>query len=223
MAEWVKEDSDLNITIPCHPIQLQGILHLPANTKGIIVFAHGSGSGRLSPRNQQIAKQLQQIQFATLLFDLLTIEEDEVDLMTMQYRFDIPLLANRLISVTQWIVNHPKLHSLPIGYFGASTGGGAALLAAAHMQKEVKAVISRGGRPDLAGEEALPKVKAATLLIVGGEDFQVIELNKQAYALLTCVKKIEIVPGATHLFEEPGKLDEVSRLTKNWFNQYLQI
>lgn len=208
------------ITIPSGKVLLEGILHIPKNATGAVIFAHGSGSSRLSPRNQYIARILQKSKLVTLLFDLLTSQEDAIDERTREFRFDIKLLADRLLSATDWIKEIPEINTLPIGYFGASTGGGSALVAAAQKQDVVKAVVSRGGRPDLAGPY-LPEVTAATLLLVGGEDDVVIELNKQAYAQLTCVKKLEIIPGATHLFEEPGKLEEVSRLADAWFKNYL--
>lgn len=214
-------DTEHPITIPCDEFQLDGLLHIPQDVTGIIIFAHGSGSSRFSPRNQSIARFLQQSKFSTLLFDLLTPEEDEIDTQTMEYRFDIPFLTTRLITVTEWMANNPMLENIPIGYFGASTGGGAALLAAAKRPDNVKAVVSRGGRPDLAGA-ALSEVKAATLLIVGGNDQTVIELNQKAYEKLNCVKELEIVPGATHLFEEPGKLQEVAHLADRWFRKYLR-
>lgn len=214
-------DTEHPVTIPCGNIHLDGLLHIPKHVSGIVIFVHGSGSSRLSPRNQYIAEELQKIKIATLLFDLLTLKEDEIDSYTMQYRFDIELLSSRLLAVTNWLIKNPLLHQLPIGYFGASTGGGAALLAAAQEKDLIKAVVSRGGRPDLAGN-ALSEVSAATLLIVGGDDIPVIELNQKAFALLHCTKKLEIVPGATHLFEEPGKLSEVSRLANEWFKIYLK-
>lgn len=201
-------------------IHLSGLLHIPQQANGIVIFAHGSGSSHLSPRNQYIAKILQQAQFATLLFDLLTLDEEEIDEKTLEFRFDIEFLAARLLAATAWISHNPLLHKLPRGYFGASTGGGAALVAAAQERDRIKAVVSRGGRPDLAGN-ALMAVEAATLLIVGGEDRQVIDLNEQAYAHLNCEKKLEIVPGATHLFEEPGKLEIVAELATAWFKKYV--
>ena len=213
-------DTEHPITIPCEDVHLEGLLHIPTAVSGVVIFAHGSGSSRFSPRNQHIASMLQKAKFATLLFDLLTPEEEEIDDQTMEYRFDIEFLARRLLAVTTWVVTNPVLHKLPIGYFGASTGGGAALVAAAQEKELVKAVVSRGGRPDLA-DRALHHVKAATLLIVGGNDDVVIELNKSAFEQLNGIKKLEIVPGATHLFEEPGKLDEVARLASAWFKQFL--
>ncbi|MBS0637499.1 MAG: dienelactone hydrolase family protein [Verrucomicrobia bacterium] len=194
--------------------ELRAILVIPQNAIGIVVFAHGSGSGRLSPRNQFVASFLQQNGLGTLLVDLLTEEEERIDDQTRQFRFDIDLLAERLEECTAWLRTQS---SLPIGYFGASTGAAAALLAA---DDSIKAIVSRGGRPDLA-LDALAQVKAATLLIVGGDDLAVIELNKKAYDALTAEKRLEIVPGATHLFEEPGALEIVSRLASDWFTKYL--
>lgn len=214
-------DMEHPISITSDNVQLDGLLHIPRAASGIVVFAHGSGSSRFSPRNQFIARELQQINIATLLFDLLTTEEDEIDTQTSQYRFDINFLASRLVSATKWILKNPALNKLPIGYFGASTGGGAALVAAAKLANEIKAVVSRGGRPDLAGE-SLSYVEAPTLLIVGGDDGTVIQLNQYAFDVLHCEKKMEIVSGATHLFEEPGKLEEVSRLANYWFKEYLK-
>jgi len=213
-------DTEHSVTIPCSDATLNGILHIPVNASGIVLFAHGSGSSRLSPRNQHVAGILQNARLATLLFDLLTAEEEKADLHTMTFRFDIPFLAARLIEATEWIKVNPALNNLPIGYFGSSTGGGAALVAAAEEKPLVKAVVSRGGRPDLA-EQALPKVRAATLLIVGGEDAPVIEMNQSAFERLDCEKKLEIIPGATHLFEEPGTLDEAAQLAAKWFKKYL--
>lgn len=219
MAEFAS-DTEHPITIPCADVHLEGILHIPSHVKGIVIFAHGSGSSRLSPRNQYIARVLQQSKQATLLFDLLTSTEEEIDTQTSQYRFDIDFLATRLVAATNWVRKNPTLNKLPIAYFGASTGGGAALVAAARLATVVKAVVSRGGRPDLAGE-SLAYVKAPTLLIVGGDDTQVIMLNKQAYSQLHTTKKMELIPGATHLFEEPGALETVARLADDWFKQYL--
>ncbi len=213
-------DTEHAILIPCDEVQLDGFLHIPREASSIVIFAHGSGSGRLSPRNQFVARELQKMDVATLLFDLLTENEDEIDTVTSQYRFDIDFLATRLVAATKWILKNPLLNKIPVGYFGASTGGGAALVAAARLATLIKAVVSRGGRPDLAGE-SLRYVEAPTLLIVGGDDEFVIELNQKAFAQLHCEKKLEIVPGATHLFEERGKLEEVSRLANNWFKEYL--
>lgn len=215
-------DTEHPIIIPYDTIQLDGVLHIPSEVRGIVIFAHGSGSSRFSPRNQYIARVLQYSKFATLLFDLLTKEEEEVDEQTMEYRFDVEFLANRLLVATNWILSNPSLHTLPMGYFGASTGGGAALLASTKIKHLIKAVVSRGGRPDLA-MNVLPEVHAATLLIVGGNDYPVIELNQKAYEHLRCVKKLEIVPDATHLFEEPGKLAEVATIADEWFKKYLRL
>lgn len=199
---------------------LNATLCIPEDAKAIVLFAHGSGSGRHSPRNQMVAQFLQDENIATLLLDLLTFDEEREDLKTRELRFNIPFLAKRLMEATHFISKYPATHQLSIGYFGASTGAAAALLAAAEEKEHVKAVVSRGGRPDLAGNE-LPHVKAPTLLIVGGNDFGVIELNKQAFELLSCPKKLEIVEGATHLFEERGALEHVSILAAHWFNHYL--
>lgn len=199
---------------------LEGDLVVPPGASGIVLFAHGSGSSRHSPRNRYVAGLLQAGGLATLLVDLLTPEEEAVDIRTAQLRFDIGLLAGRLVGASDWLADQPATRDLRVGYFGASTGGGAALVAAAERPKVAHAVVSRGGRPDLAGA-ALPHVLAPTLLIVGGRDTPVIEMNEAALAQLECVKRLEIVPGATHLFEEPGTLEEVARLARNWFERYL--
>src|SRR6202048_4713175 len=193
---------------------------LPEGARGIVLFPHGSGSSRLSPRNRQVAQLLNHAKLATLLVDLLTPEEEVVDLQTAQLRFDIELLAKRLVGVTDWLTQTPETRQLRIGYFGASTGAGAALVAAAERPDRVGAIVSRGGRPDLAGP-ALSRVRAPTLLIVGGNDVQVIALNRAALAQLRCVKQLVIVPGATHLFEEPGALDQVALLAREWFHRHL--
>lgn len=208
------------IQIPINTIYLNGILQIPENATGIVLFAHGSGSSRFSKRNQYVASLLNKANIATLLFDLLTPEEEEVDEFTREHRFNIKLLASRLVGVTDWLLQQPKTNHLKIGYFGASTGAGAALQAAAKRQHTVKAVVSRGGRPDLAGS-ALSQVKAPTLLIVGGHDEPVILMNQNAMKEMYCTKKLEIVPEATHLFEEPGTLDEAAKLAKEWFTLYL--
>lgn len=194
---------------------LAGNLTVPEAARGLVIFAHGSGSSRLSPRNNYVADILNKQHMATLLTALLTPLEDEV----YETRFNIGLLSNRLVKVTEWALREPVLGWLPVGYFGASTGAASALYAAALLDKNIKAVVSRGGRPDLAGQ-ALPKVKAPTLLIVGSLDTLVIQLNKQAFSELECEKKIEIVAGATHLFEEPGTLNKVAELAANWFLQH---
>jgi dienelactone hydrolase len=204
------------IQIPIHENTLMGDLSIPRNAKGLIVFAHGSGSSRHSTRNKQVAKALQNEGFGTLLFDLLTVKEDE-DYST---RFNIDLLTDRLVKVTDWLKSNPETSDLTIGYFGASTGAAATLNAAAKLGHQIAAVVSRGGRPDMA-ESLLPEVISPTLLIVGGLDTQVIELNQKAYALIHALKEIRIVPGASHLFEEAGKLEEVSALAIEWFNKYI--
>jgi dienelactone hydrolase len=205
-------------------VTLEGILVIPnEECKGIVLFAHGSGSGRHSPRNRYVAQVLQEAGLATLLIDLLTTEEESVDMWTRHLRFDIQLLAERLSNTTDWIIKNSDIKNLSIGYFGASTGAGAALVAASERPGLVKAIVSRGGRPDLAGEDALSLVKAPTLLIVGANDEQVIEINREALKQLTNLreKELVIVPGATHLFEEPGTLEKVSELAANWFVKYL--
>lgn len=202
-------------------VELRGDLSLPEDASGVVLFAHGSGSSRHSPRNRLVARELQDAGLATLLLDLLTEEEETADAVTGHLRFDIQLLADRLVSATDWIRAEPHTQSLPLGYFGASTGAGAALVAAAQMHGEVGAIVSRGGRPDLAGDDALPRVTAPTLLIVGGHDLPVIEMNRSALAQLPGEKEMEIVPGATHLFEEPGTLEEVARLARDWFIVHL--
>ena len=199
---------------------IYGNLKIPKKAEGLVIFAHGSGSGRFSTRNNYVAGILNKNNLGTLLFDLLTAEEEKIDNYTAEYRFNIELLANRLIDVTDWLVKEPSLKGLKLGYFGASTGAAAALIAAAKRPSIIYAVVSRGGRPDLA-MESLPEVKAPTLLIVGGNDFEVIELNRTAYKNIPAKKKLEIIPGATHLFEEPGTLEEVARLSAEWFLKYL--
>jgi pimeloyl-ACP methyl ester carboxylesterase len=214
------EGEERLVRVAAGPVTIEGNLTLPEGAYGIVLFAHGSGSSRHSPRNRYVAWLLNQANLATLLVDLLTSDEETIDLRTGQLRFDIELLAERLISVTDWLMQQRDTRRLRIGYFGASTGAGAALVAAAERPDMVGAVVSRGGRPDLAGA-ALARVRAPTLLIVGGNDFQVIELNRAAFALLRGEKQLVIVPGATHLFEEPGALDEVARLARDWFKRYL--
>jgi putative phosphoribosyl transferase len=200
---------------------LGGILTIPQNIQGAILFAHGSGSGRLSPRNQFVANYLNQKGFATLLFDLLTTREEAVDERTGHLRFDIELLAERLVLATDWLRENFKLFELPLGYFGASTGAGAALVAATKRPYFIKAIVSRGGRPDLAGS-ALGFVQVPTLLIVGGDDHAVIDLNSKTLKELSVPeKKLDIVPGATHLFEEYGALEKVAKLASAWFQKYM--
>ena len=202
-------------------VELAGTLGIPKNPKGLVLFAHGSGSSRHSPRNRYVAGVLHCRGIATLLLDLLTREEEFADQRTAELRFDIALLARRLNSATRSIMRQPDVRHLKVGYFGASTGAGAALVAAAEFPENVAAIVSRGGRPDLA-MDALGSVRAPTLLIVGGNDEPVIEMNRQALAELGCLeKKLVIVPGATHLFEEPGTLEEVARLAAEWFVQHL--
>jgi len=200
---------------------LNGELKIPENATGIVLFAHGSGSSRHSPRNQYVASVIREAGVATLLFDLLTRQEESVDIYTREFRFDINLLARRLVAATNWLAGENETSDLHAGYFGASTGGGAALVAAAVLKEKVGAVVSRGGRPDLAGP-ALAQVTAPTLLIVGGLDGPVIQMNDDAYAKLRCVKELKIIPGASHLFEEPGKLEEVADLAAKWFRKHLQ-
>lgn len=198
-------------------VRLSGILSVPEEASKLIVFAHGSGSGRLSARNQYVASVLNESGIATLLLDLLTPEEELIDESTRSYRFDIPLLAKRVIGTCNWIQKHPALQHLRIGLFGASTGSAAALIAAKKLGSTIFALVSRGGRPDLA-MEALPQVKAPTLLLVGGNDFAVIDLNKAAFEALHGIKELKIIPGATHLFEEPGTLKQVAEEAAKWFN-----
>ena len=204
------------------PNGLSGDLVIPEGAQGVVLFAHGSGSSRHSPRNRYVASVLQQGGLATLLFDLLTGAEERADMATGQFRFDIALLAKRLIEATEWLRRGLAPHGLYVGFFGASTGAGAALLAAAERPSLVHAVVSRGGRPDLAGS-ALPRVHAPTLLIVGANDRPVIELNQQALTALQCEKELSIVPGATHLFEEPGTLEQVAKLARKWFELNLKV
>jgi dienelactone hydrolase len=209
------------VRIPINSIVLEGNLIIPEGAHGIVAFAHGSGSSRHSSRNKYVAWKLQKEGFGTLLFDLLTAEEERIDMVTAHLRFDIDLLANRLVDVTNWLLKNPVTKNLNIGYFGASTGAAAALIAATENSNVIKAIVSRGGRPDLA-EKSLPDVKAPTLFIVGGNDFQVIDMNQWAFERLTVKeKKLKIVPGATHLFEESGTLEEVAYLAGEWFKRYL--
>jgi putative phosphoribosyl transferase len=215
----IHDQSELKI--PIGNVNIEGILTLPQSAKSVVLFAHGSGSGRFSPRNQYVASEINKACIGTLLFDLLTREEEQEDMLTAEYRFNIPLLAERLIGATMWLENDPKTKDFKLGYFGASTGAAAALIAAAKLPGEISAVVSRGGRPDLAGNY-LPKVDAPTLLLVGGWDDEVIELNRQAMAQLRNQNKLVIIPGATHLFEEPGKLEEVARYATDWFLRYLR-
>lgn len=210
-----RNDPD-SIAILLGSVTLQGDLTVPEGAHGLVLFSHGSGSSRRSPRNRFVAERLQRAGFATLLMDLLTEQEDR----TYATRFDIGLLTRRLLGVTRWIQGQPRTAGLPLGFFGASTGAASALWAAAGLGREVGAVVSRGGRPDLA-MDVLDRVASPTLLIVGGNDFGVIELNQEAYDRLAAVKRLEIVPGATHLFEEPGTLEKVADLAADWFARYL--
>jgi pimeloyl-ACP methyl ester carboxylesterase len=214
MSEPARRSDTTDVRIS--PIGLGGILGLPRPARGIVLFAHGSGSGRFSPRNNHVAAALRSVGLATLLFDLLT-EEEAAERRNV---FDIELLAERLALATAWVGHEEDTKSLPIGYFGASTGAAAALVAAARRREIIGAIVSRGGRPDMAGP-VLAAVRAPTLLIVGGDDVGVLELNEQAFAQLQCEKSLEIVPGATHLFEEPGALDQVIDLAGPWFTRHL--
>ena len=209
------------VRVAADSVELEGNLSVPAGATGVVLFAHGSGSSRHSPRNQYVARALREGGLGTLLIDLLASgEERQGDMLTGELRFDIGLLTRRVVGASDWLAQDPFTASLRIGYFGASTGAAAALAAAAERPEAVGAVVSRGGRPDLA-IPVLPRVKAPTLLIVGGRDYQVIEMNREALGHLHTEKKIEIVPGATHLFEEEGALEEVARLAREWFTRYL--
>ena len=210
----------IDVQIPVDGIEVEGTLTLPHDCRGIVVFAHGSGSSRFSPRNQYVAKMFNAQKIGTLLFDLLTAREESVDEFTAEYRFNIALLAERLIGATQWLRNDPTAKQFKLGYFGASTGAAAALIAAAKLPDAVVAVVSRGGRPDLAGEY-LPVVKTPTLLLVGGWDTEVIELNRRAQSQMRNENKLTIIAEATHLFEEPGKLEEVALASIEWFRHFM--
>ncbi|HYL72595.1 MAG TPA: dienelactone hydrolase family protein [Bryobacteraceae bacterium] len=205
-----------SVTVPVDSVRLDGALSVPAAASGVVLFAHGSGSSRHSPRNRYVADLLNESRLATLLIDLLTADEQEVDLQTAQLRFDIPFLAKRLVAISEWLGKKHEIAGLAIGHFGASTGAGAALVAAAEIPGLVRAVVSRGGRPDLAGR-ALARVEASTLLIVGGADPVVLDLNRKAMAQMHCEKQLQIIPGAGHLFEEPGALQQVAGLARDWF------
>src|ERR1700730_12009391 len=208
------------VQVPAGAVTLEGNLTLPQDSQAVVLFAHGSGSSRHSPRNRYVARMVNEAKLATLLIDLLTPHEEVIDERTAQLRFDIDLLAERLVDTTDWLTQYPDTKYLRIGYFGASTGAAAALVAAAERPDQVHAIVSRGGRPDLAGP-ALPRVRAPTLLIVGGNDVQVIELNRLALAQLRSEKQLVIIPGATHLFEEPGALDKVAWLARGWVQCHL--
>lgn len=220
MNESMGEGEGRLVQIKVGQVTLEGDLSIPGGARGVVAFAHGSGSSRHSPRNRHVAQALRQAGLATLLFDLLTEDEERIDLRSGELRFDIRLLTNRLVGATDWLRRNEETRNLDLGYFGASTGAAAALVAAAERPGVVDAVVSRGGRPDLAGP-ALALVKAPTLLIVGGHDSLVIVINRQALEKLPGEKKLVIVPGATHLFEEPGALEEVARLAADWFLKYL--
>jgi dienelactone hydrolase len=211
---------ELSVTVPVGEHMLAGDLSVPPGARGVVVFAHGSGSGRFSPRNRAVAQTLVEAGLATLLMDLLTPEEEAEDLRTARLRFDVQLLGDRVISTIDWLASDPDVGGLPVGCFGASTGAAAALIAAAERPRRVGAVVSRGGRPDLAAQ-ALPRVTAPTLLIVGGRDTDVIRLNRLAQAELAGESQLVIVPGAGHLFEEPGALEKVAALARDWFLQHL--
>ena len=206
----------LAVQVPVDSVELEGTLSVPTAAQGVILFAHGSGSSRHSPRNRYVADILNESGLATLLIDLLTEDEQQVDLQTAHLRFDIPLLARRLEGISEWLVEHPEVQGLKLGHFGASTGAAAALVSAAELPELVRAIVSRGGRPDLAGP-SLAAVEAPTLLIVGGADTVVIDLNRRAMAHLQCEKELQIIPGASHLFEEPGALKKVAELARDWF------
>ena len=212
--------TEISVVVPVDELALEGTLSIPQGATGVVLFAHGSGSSRHSPRNRLVAGELQRAGLGTLLFDLLSEEEERVDARTGELRFDIGLLARRVIAATDWLREQAATDWLPIGCFGASTGAAAALVAAAERVDVVGAVVSRGGRPDLAGE-ALGRVRAPTLLIVGGRDELVLDLNRQAQAKLSAETELEIIPGATHLFEEPGKLERVAELARDWFVRHL--
>jgi len=218
--KFQKDGTEHEIAIEMGRVILEGTMGLPKEASSIVLFAHGSGSGRHSPRNRYVAHVLQSHGVGTLLFDLLTRDEEEVDEISGELRFNIPFLAGRLRDATRWVMQRPDLKGVKLGYFGASTGAAAALVAAAEMPYTIAAVVSRGGRPDLAGD-ALGSVRCPTLLIVGGEDEPVIGMNQDALSKLSCEKKLVIVPGATHLFEEPGTLEEVARLAADWFTRHL--
>ncbi len=220
MGREVTQKDEYSVQVSAGKVLLEGNLSIPEGAQGVVVFAHGSGSSRHSPRNRYVAQVLRDAGLATLLFDLLTVEEEAEDIETGKLRFDISLLAQRLIATTDWLKENVETRQLSVGYFGASTGAAAALIAAAERPDIVAAIFSRGGRPDLAAK-TLPHVKAPTLLIVGGHDFPVIEMNQEALAKLNVEKELAIVPGATHLFEEPGTLEEVAKLAANWFVAHL--
>ena len=220
MAREIETRHTTPVRVPIGDQWLEGDLGMPAEPRGLVLFAHGSGSSRHSPRNQYVARALERRHLPTLLIDLLTPAEEAIDNRTAQYRFDIEMLADRLVTIVDWLRRRKETSPLPIGLFGASTGGGAALMAAAARPEEIAAVVSRGGRPDLAGA-SLARVTAPTLLIVGGLDAPVIQMNRDAMRQMHAEAALEIVPGATHLFQEPGTLERVAELAGNWFSRYL--
>lgn len=209
------------VSVPVGKSIIEGNLTIPSGASGIVLFAHGSGSGRFSPRNQYVARVLNEAGIGTFLVDLLTEEEEEADAETGEFRFNINLLAERLAAATEWLKKNPATKTLAVGYFGSSTGAAAALVAATRFPKDVRTIVSRGGRPDLASQQ-LHKVHVPTLFIVGSRDTEVLELNKEAMAQVPAEKRLEVIPGATHLFEEPGKLEEVAKLSAEWFSARLK-
>jgi putative phosphoribosyl transferase len=217
---YADDNLERTVSIPAGRVTLEGTLGVPDRATGLVLFAHGSGSSRVSPRNRYVARELRESGLGTLLLDLLSTTEEEVDEVTRHHRFDIPMLADRLVVAIDWLAADEAIADLPVGLFGASTGGGAALVAAAERPRRVGAVVSRGGRPDLAGE-ALSRVEAPTLLLVGGRDDAVIDLNERARARMHADVRLEIVPGATHLFEEPGALERVAAAARDWFLRHL--
>jgi dienelactone hydrolase len=221
VAQQTAPHRQLPVVIPADGVSLSGDLTLPQDAPGVVVFAHGSGSGRFSPRNRAVAEALARAGLGTLLMDLLTEHEEAVDLRTRRLRFDIGLLGRRVVATVDWLASAPSTRQLPVGCFGASTGAAAALIAAAERPARVGAVVSRGGRPDLAGE-ALRRVRAPTLLIVGGNDPEVLRLNEEALAALPGEARLEVLPGAGHLFEQPGELERVSLLARDWFLRHLR-
>lgn len=220
MQVTTEESIPEQVIIDAGAVQLEGELAIPEGAEAIVVFAHGSGSSRFSPRNQYVARSLREGRLGTLLFDLLTPDEELAERVTRHLRFDIRLLARRVMDATDWLVRQPVSRGRRLGYFGASTGAAAAIVAAAERPREVGAVVSRGGRPDLAGE-ALGRLRQPTLLIVGGDDVEVMGLNRLAHDQMVCIKELRSVPGATHLFEEPGTLETVAHMARQWFRQHL--
>ena len=221
MGKQTSEKMPAEVRIPCGHVSLYGDLSKPAGFSGLVLFAHGSGSGRHSARNRQVARALQAAGIATLLFDLLTAEEEQIDIHTREHRFNISLLTQRMQDTALWVLSQEEFKNVPMGFFGASTGSAAALIAAARLGPKVAAVVSRGGRPDLAGPVVLASLKAPTLLIVGGADHAVMALNEDAFLHMQCEKQMAIVPRATHLFEEPGALEQVCSLAAAWFTRHL--